>query len=117
MKTTEVQELMVRSFGVQDIQVSDLAVKRTLIEERVPGGYMNRWLVRRVREVVEPCCFHVKDTTGIFGVGQRNVLVVHPTIMETLRKRVEQEMARIRENVTGFGSILGRGSVAKWPGL
>jgi hypothetical protein len=100
----ETMHLVARTFGACEVRVSNLAVKRTVVDRRVPGGYMNRWLVRERRVVEEPCCFSINDgVMGIAGIETRKVLVMHPTILAKMKAKLDAELDRIRDNVTGLG--------------
>lgn len=48
---------------------------------RVPGGYMNRWLIRGVS---------TRPMRSVIHDSQRNVIYAHPEVLEQLKKELSK---------------------------
>lgn len=63
------------------VYANSLLVRERRIESRVRGGYMNRWLIRKVDVLREP--YAVMAADHLFG-GQ--ALYAHPEVLARMRR-------------------------------
>lgn len=73
-------------FGLELVE-SDLAVEHVRVERRVPGGYLNRWLVREVTVERRPCAYVINPGAvglQIMGSGEPRY-IIHPHLAAKLR--------------------------------
>lgn len=73
-----------------EIHCSVLMVENYREEKRVKGGYMNRWLIRKIESGTRPL-------SSVYRTG--NCIYMHPTMLEKLNQALkEQGQPELREH-------------------